>query len=147
MCTIWLLFMHYQLIHKGRTIQKVILSISEHPFQFTRVRWEGLYVALSRVRKKDDIRLLLRFNDRSTMDYIINLEKIILSSVSLMVTRQTTHFWEVLIAQLTVTNINANLWNGVVKKHLYLLDLLEKELNVKIVQNRYQFKISNDLKS
>ena len=67
--------MHYQLIHKGRTIQKVILSISEHPFQFTRLRWEGLYVALSRVRKKDDIRLLLRFNDRSTMDYIINLEK------------------------------------------------------------------------
>ena len=25
--------------------------------------------------KKDNIRLLLRFNDRSTMDYIINLEK------------------------------------------------------------------------
>ena len=62
-------------MYKGRTIQKVILSISEHPFQFTRLKWEGLYVALSRVRKKDDIRLLLRFNDRSTMNYIINLEK------------------------------------------------------------------------
>ena len=62
-------------MYKGRTIQKVILSISEHPFQFTQLKWEGLYVALSRVRKKDDIRLLLRFNDRSTMNYIINLEK------------------------------------------------------------------------
>ena len=62
-------------MYKGRTIQKVILSISEHPFHFTQLKWEGLYVALSRVRKKDDIRLLLRFNDRSTMNYIINLEK------------------------------------------------------------------------
>ena len=74
-CPIWLQWIHYQFFYKGRTIQKVILSISEHPFQFTRLKWEGLYVALSRVWKKDDIRLLLRFNDRSTMDYIINLEK------------------------------------------------------------------------
>ena len=61
--------------HKGRTIQKVILSISEHPFQFTKLIWEGLYVALSRVRHEDDIRLLLRFDDLSTMNYISNLEK------------------------------------------------------------------------
>ncbi|KAL7552147.1 hypothetical protein ACHAWF_015363 [Thalassiosira exigua] len=64
-------------IHKaqGRTIPKVVLSISEHPFHFTRLTWEGLYVALSRVRHKDDIRLLLRFDDRSTMEYIANLKK------------------------------------------------------------------------
>ena len=34
---------------QGRTIKKVILSISEHPNQLVRMTWEGLYVALSRV--------------------------------------------------------------------------------------------------
>ena len=37
--------------------------------------WEHLYVALSRIRKKDDMRLLLRLGDRSTMRYISNLHK------------------------------------------------------------------------
>ena len=60
---------------KGRTIRKVILSISEHPHQFVRMSWEGLYVALSRVKFKDDIRLLLRNGDRSTMEYIKELRK------------------------------------------------------------------------
>ena len=32
-------------------------------------------MALSRVKFKDDIRLLLKFGDRSTMDYIKNLTK------------------------------------------------------------------------
>ena len=49
---------------QGRTIRKVILAISEHPNNFIRMKWEGLYVALSRVKFSDDIRLLLRLGDR-----------------------------------------------------------------------------------
>ena len=60
---------------QGRTIPKVITSLSEHPFSFTRLTWEGLYVALSRVRQKDDIRLLLRFEDETTLEYIGGLRK------------------------------------------------------------------------
>lgn len=60
---------------QGRTIRKVILSISEHPHQLVRMSWEGLYVALSRVKFRDDIRLLLRNGDRSTMGYIKGLRK------------------------------------------------------------------------
>ncbi|KAL7526878.1 hypothetical protein ACHAXR_001689 [Thalassiosira sp. AJA248-18] len=64
-------------IHKaqGRTIRRVVLSISEHPERFNRIKWEGLYVALSRVKLRDHIRLLLRGGDRSTMDYISQLKK------------------------------------------------------------------------
>ena len=60
---------------QGRTIKKVILCLSEHPFQLNKIKWEGLYVALSRVRLKEDIRLLLRNRDRSTMEYITDLKK------------------------------------------------------------------------
>ena len=37
--------------------------------------WEGLYVALSRVKYSDHIRLAIKRNDRSTLRYISNLEK------------------------------------------------------------------------
>ena len=37
--------------------------------------WESLYVALSRVRRKDHIRLLLKHGDRSTMNYIADMKK------------------------------------------------------------------------
>ncbi len=53
----------------------MILSISEHPQAYIRIKWEGLYVALSRVRFSEDIRLLVRLGDRSTMRYISNLKK------------------------------------------------------------------------
>ena len=53
----------------------MILSISEHPHHFIRMTWEGLYVALSRVKFRDDIRLLLKSGDRSTMNYIKGLKK------------------------------------------------------------------------
>ena len=36
---------------------------------------EGLYVSLSRVKFKNDIRLLLKDGDRSTMNYISDLTK------------------------------------------------------------------------
>jgi hypothetical protein len=60
---------------QGHTIKKVILCLSEHPFHLNKIKWEGLYVALSQVRLKDDIRLLLRIRDRSTMEYIMDLKK------------------------------------------------------------------------
>ena len=60
---------------QGRTIKKVILSVSEHPNQLVKMTWEGLYVALSRVRFSDDIRLLVRRGDRTTMNYITQLKK------------------------------------------------------------------------
>ena len=63
------------MLNQGRTIKKVILSLSEHPFALIRIKWEGLYVALSRVKFRDDVRLLLRNGDRSTMACIEDLEK------------------------------------------------------------------------
>ena len=45
-----------------------ILSLSEHPNSFTRISWEDLYVALTRVKFKGDSHLLLKGGDRSTMD-------------------------------------------------------------------------------
>lgn len=52
-----------------------MLSVSEHPLPLLRLKWEGLYVALSRVKKRDHIRLLLKRGDRSTMSYISKLKK------------------------------------------------------------------------
>lgn len=49
--------------------------MSEHPSRFNKIKWEGLYVALSRVKFKEDVRLLLRNGDRSTIAYIQDLEK------------------------------------------------------------------------
>ena len=60
---------------QGRTIARVVLSLSEHPDRRIRMTWEHLYVALSRIRKKDDIRLLLKLGNRSTMNYISKLNK------------------------------------------------------------------------
>ena len=51
------------------------MSLSEHPHHFNRISWEGLYVALSRVKLRDDVRLLLRNGDLSTMKYISDLKK------------------------------------------------------------------------
>ena len=64
-------------LHKaqGRTIGKVILCISEHPSRLTRLKWEGLYVGLSRIRRRNDIRLLVRSGDKSTLSYISRLTK------------------------------------------------------------------------
>ena len=37
--------------------------------------WEGLYVSLSRVREQNHLRLLLRNDDRNTLNYISSLKK------------------------------------------------------------------------
>ena len=73
--SVYLQFNRTHLSYQGRTIAKIVLSVSEHPNSFTQISWEGLYVALSRVKFRDDIRLLLKDGDRSTMDYIENLTK------------------------------------------------------------------------
>ena len=60
---------------QGRTISKVILCLSEHPTPFLKLKWESLYVALSRIRTREDLRLLLRKKDRETMNYVSQLKK------------------------------------------------------------------------
>ena len=61
--------------YQGRTIRRLIIFISQHPVGLLKMTWEGLYVALSRVKYRDHIRLAIKRNDRSTMQYISNLEK------------------------------------------------------------------------
>ena len=51
------------------------MCLSDHPSRFLKLRWESLYVALSRIRKRDDMRLLLLNGDRNTMSYISELQK------------------------------------------------------------------------
>jgi len=65
-------------VHKaqGRTIRRLILSLSCHPCGTLRLSWEALYVALSRVRRRDDIRILLKQGmDRKDLDYVSALKK------------------------------------------------------------------------
>ena len=60
---------------QGRTIYKVILSLSKHPEEKLRFIWEGIYTATSRVKESNDIRLLLVNKDWNTLDYIASLQK------------------------------------------------------------------------
>ena len=60
---------------QGRTIYKVILSLSQHPEEKLRFIWEGIYTATSRVKESNDIRLLLVNKDWSTLNYIATLQK------------------------------------------------------------------------
>ena len=48
-------------IHKamGKTIDKVILALSDRPSRFSQIHYNGFYVAMSRVKRGDDIRLLI----------------------------------------------------------------------------------------
>ena len=62
---------HYQ----ERTIRRVIASLSEHPNPFLRFKWEQLYTVISRIMHNKHMRLLLRMNDRRTLNYISKLEK------------------------------------------------------------------------
>lgn len=63
-------------IHKaqGRTIRKVILAISYRSAMRCNMSYASLYVALSRIQKSDDLRLLVNGNDWSTVQYISSLE-------------------------------------------------------------------------
>ena len=60
---------------QGRTIHKLIASLSRHPLSYLRFNWEQIYVLLSRITGRSDLRLLLKMGNRSTLDYISELEK------------------------------------------------------------------------
>ena len=60
---------------QGRTIRKVIASLSKHPTNFLRLKWEQLYTVLSRIEENAELKLLLQMGNRNTLDYISELEK------------------------------------------------------------------------
>ena len=60
---------------QGRTIHKLIVSLSEHPCPFLRFSWEQVYTVISRITMCDDMRLLLQMGNRNTLQYISDLEK------------------------------------------------------------------------
>ena len=64
-------------LHKaqGRTIRRLILSISDHPYHKLRHKWEGLYVGLSRVEYNKHMRILLKRGDWGTAKSLHSLEK------------------------------------------------------------------------
>lgn len=52
-----------------------MLSISEHAYHLNRIKWEDLFVSLSRVRKGDHMRLLIKRNDWCTVSYVSELRQ------------------------------------------------------------------------
>ena len=62
-------------VHKaqGRTMAKVILALSFRESKLCQLKYEGLYVAMSRVTSKEDMRLLVHDKDWSTCHYISQL--------------------------------------------------------------------------
>ena len=60
---------------QGRTIHKLIASLSEHPCAFLKYQWEQLYTLISRITERDEMRLLLQMDNRNTLEYISDLEK------------------------------------------------------------------------
>jgi hypothetical protein len=64
-------------LHKaqGRTIRRLILSISDHPYYKLRHKWEGLYVGVSRVEYNEHMRLLLKRGDWGTTKLLRDLER------------------------------------------------------------------------
>ncbi len=49
--------------------------MSEHPNPFLRFKWEQLYKVISRIVHNKHMRLLLKMNNRRTLNYISKLEK------------------------------------------------------------------------
>ena len=60
---------------QGRTIHKLITSLSEHPCPFLRFRCEQIYTLLSCITGRNDLRLLLQLSNRNTLQYISDLKK------------------------------------------------------------------------
>jgi len=52
-----------------------VLSISEHAYHLNKITWEDLFVSLSRVRKGDHMRLLIKRNDWCTVSYVSDLRR------------------------------------------------------------------------
>ena len=60
---------------QGKTIHRIILSISKHSFHLNKMTWEGLFVSLSRVRSGDHMRLFIKRGDWSTVRYVSELRQ------------------------------------------------------------------------
>ena len=60
---------------QGRTLSRLILSLSEHPQAFLRFTWEQVYAALSRIRAHEFLALLLYMGNRQTLTYLSHLKK------------------------------------------------------------------------
>eukprot|EP00574_Skeletonema_japonicum_P005934 CAMPEP_0201715830 /NCGR_PEP_ID=MMETSP0593-20130828/1925_1 /ASSEMBLY_ACC=CAM_ASM_000672 /TAXON_ID=267983 /ORGANISM="Skeletonema japonicum, Strain CCMP2506" /LENGTH=276 /DNA_ID=CAMNT_0048205439 /DNA_START=459 /DNA_END=1289 /DNA_ORIENTATION=+ len=60
---------------QGRTLHRLILSLSEHPQPFLQFKWEQVYTALSRIRAREFLTLLLYMGNRNTLSYLSRLEK------------------------------------------------------------------------
>ena len=60
---------------QGRTLHKVIASLSKHPNNFLQLKWEQLYTVLSRIEENSELKLLLQMGNRNTLEYISDLEK------------------------------------------------------------------------
>ena len=60
---------------QGRTLQRLILSLSEHPQPFLRFKWEQVYTAISRVKAREFLTLLLYMGNRNTLAYLSDLKK------------------------------------------------------------------------
>jgi len=60
---------------QGRTLHRLILSLSEHPQPFLRFKWEQVYTAISRVRARECLTLLLYMGNRNTLSYLSDLKK------------------------------------------------------------------------
>ena len=59
---------------QGRTIPKVILAISKREGHGCGLNYRSIYVAFSRVKDRNDIRLLLIDHDRSSLQYLTKLK-------------------------------------------------------------------------
>ena len=59
--------------HKAGPWQRVILALSFRESKLCQLKYEGLYVAMSRVTSKEDMRLLVHDKDWSTCHYISQL--------------------------------------------------------------------------
>ena len=60
---------------QGKTIHRIVLSISEHSHHLNKIKWEDLYVALSRVRHGEHMRLLIKGGDWGTLGYLDDLKR------------------------------------------------------------------------
>ena len=65
-------------VHKaqGRTIHRVVIDLTEHPLHINRMKYASIFVALSRVKSKDHIRLLKHSNMslKRSYEYIESLK-------------------------------------------------------------------------
>ena len=55
---------------KGRTIPKVVLDLFCHPTKYAKMNFAAIFVAMSRVKNKEDIRLLSHTKEGDTINMV-----------------------------------------------------------------------------